>query len=59
MGIREWALIVFTILTQMAVGSFVVLGIVHYFAARRLGLAEADRVSDRALLTIGPVIVLT
>ena len=59
MGIREWALIVFTILTQMAVGSFVVLGIVHYFAARKLGLAEADRVSDRALLAIGPVMVLS
>lgn len=58
MTTHDWALIVFTILTQMAVGSFVVLGIVHFFAARSSGMAEADRLSDRALLAIGPVIVL-
>jgi anaerobic dimethyl sulfoxide reductase subunit C (anchor subunit) len=59
MSIREWALIVFTILAQMAVGSFVVLGVVHFFAARKVGLTEADRFSDRALLAIGPVVVLS
>lgn len=59
MGVREWALIVFTILTQMAIGSFVVLGVVHFFAARKAGMAEADRFSDRALLAIGPVVVLS
>jgi anaerobic dimethyl sulfoxide reductase subunit C (anchor subunit) len=58
MDVREWALIAFTILTQMSVGAFVVLGVVHFFVARRAGEAEADRLSDRALLAIGPVIVL-
>jgi anaerobic dimethyl sulfoxide reductase subunit C (anchor subunit) len=58
MDLREWALIAFTILTQMSVGAFVVLGVVHFFAARQAGEAEADRLSDRALLAIGPVIVL-
>lgn len=58
MNVREWALISFTILAQMSVGAFVVLGIVHYFAQRKAGAEEADRLSDRALLAIGPVMVL-
>lgn len=58
MNIREWALIAFTILTQMSVGAFVVLGVVHFLAARKAGMAEADRLSDRALLAVGPVLVL-
>lgn len=58
MSIREWALILFTILGQMSVGAFLVLGLVHFFAARKAGPEEADRLSDRALLAIGPVLVL-
>ena len=58
MDIRDWALITFTILCQMSVGAFLVLGVVHFFAARQAGAAEADRLSDRALLAIGPVVVL-
>jgi anaerobic dimethyl sulfoxide reductase subunit C (anchor subunit) len=58
MDIRDWALIAFTILAQMAVGAFLVLGVVHFFAARSAGQVEADRLSDRALLAIGPVVVL-
>ena len=58
MNTHDWALVAFTILAQMSVGSFVVLGIVHFFAARKAGPAEADRLSDRALLIIGPVLVL-
>lgn len=58
MSIREWALITFTILAQMSVGAFLVLGIAHFFAARSAGMDEADRLSDRALLAIGPVLVL-
>ncbi|MCC7208757.1 MAG: dimethyl sulfoxide reductase anchor subunit [Anaerolineae bacterium] len=57
MSIQEWALIVFTIVMQMAVGSFVILGGVHFFANRKYGIAEADKLSDRALLAIGPVVV--
>ena len=58
MDVREWALITFTILAQMSVGSFLVLGIVHYFASHKFNLEEADRLSDRALLAIGPVLAL-
>jgi anaerobic dimethyl sulfoxide reductase subunit C (anchor subunit) len=42
----------------MSVGSFLVLGVVHFFAARKSGMAEADRLSDRALIAIGPLMVL-
>lgn len=58
MNTQEWALILFTVLGQMAVGSFLVLGVVHYFAARARGAENADLLSDRALLAIGPVLVL-
>jgi anaerobic dimethyl sulfoxide reductase subunit C (anchor subunit) len=58
MNTRDWALIAFTTLTQMSVGSFLVLGLVHFFARRKAGLQEADQLSNRALLAIGPVLVL-
>jgi len=58
MNTHDWSLVLFTILAQMSVGSFVVLGIVHFLVARKHGAEEADRMSDRALLAIGPVLVL-
>jgi anaerobic dimethyl sulfoxide reductase subunit C len=58
MEFREWALITFTILAQMSVGSFIALGIAHFYASRKAGEVEADRFSDRALLAIGPVMAL-
>ncbi len=57
MNTNEWALIIFTVVMQMAVGSFIILGGVHFFAARRNGIEEADKMSNRALLAIGPVVV--
>ncbi|MGB9669390.1 MAG: dimethyl sulfoxide reductase anchor subunit family protein [Anaerolineales bacterium] len=58
MNIREWALITFTILAQMSVGSFVILGVVHNYAIRKAGMKEADRLSDRALFAVGFVLLL-
>lgn len=58
MELQEWALILFTTIMQMAVGAFCVLGGVHFFAARRYGDEEADKLSDRALLAIGPAVAL-
>jgi anaerobic dimethyl sulfoxide reductase subunit C (anchor subunit) len=57
-NIRDWALVFFTVLAQMSVGSFVVLGVVHFFAIRKAGMEEADRLSDRALLAIIPTLAL-
>jgi len=58
MDVREWALITFSILAQMSVGAFIVLGVVHYFSRRKAGEAQADELSDRALLAIFPVLGL-
>lgn len=58
MNTHDWSLVVFTILGQMAVGSFVVLSIARFLAVRKAGQVEADRLTDRALLAIGPVLVL-
>jgi len=58
METREWALLVFTILAQMSVGAFCVLGVIHTYAMRKYGEEEADRLSDRALLAIGVTLVL-
>ncbi|MCA9888732.1 MAG: dimethyl sulfoxide reductase anchor subunit [Anaerolineae bacterium] len=58
MQANEWSLIIFTTVMQMAVGSFVILGGVHFFATRRYGDQAADALSDRALLAIGPVVIL-
>ncbi|MBN1535404.1 MAG: dimethyl sulfoxide reductase anchor subunit [Anaerolineales bacterium] len=49
---REFSLVAFTILTQMSVGAFLVLGIVHNYAARKAGMEQADRLSDRAFIVI-------
>ncbi|NLF65925.1 MAG: dimethyl sulfoxide reductase anchor subunit [Chloroflexi bacterium] len=58
MDTKEWALIIFTILAQMSVGSFLVLGALHYLARRAKGEEWADRLSNYALVAIGPVLVL-
>ncbi|HSO27590.1 MAG TPA: DmsC/YnfH family molybdoenzyme membrane anchor subunit [Anaerolineales bacterium] len=57
MNLNEWALVLFTVTVQMAVGAFLVLGFLHFYAMRKAGLEEADRLSDRALYAIGPVVV--
>ena len=58
MNLREFALITFSILAQLSVGSFLVLGVVHFFAMRKAGVEEADRLSDRALLAIWLTLLL-
>lgn len=49
---REFSLVAFTILTQMSVGAFLVLGVLHYYATRKEGMEQADRLSDRAWIVI-------
>jgi len=57
MNTSDWSLVIFTLLAQMSVGAFLLLGAVHFFAARAAGIEEADKMSDRALLPIGAVLV--
>lgn len=55
----ELPLVLFTILAQLAVGSFVVLGVIHLIARLRgVPDEQVDRLSDPALYVIGPVMVL-
>ncbi len=58
MELHEWALVIFTTVMQMAIGAFVLVGGIHLFAARRYTVETADKLSDRALIAIGPVVVL-
>ncbi len=58
MNLREWALVAFSILGQMSVGSFLVLLVVRYFAQRKAGTQQAEELSDRALYAIFPVLGL-
>ena len=61
--LSELPLVIFTIIAQMSVGSFVVLGLIHLFGARA-GRADKgaidviDKVSDPALYVIGPILAL-
>ena len=55
--LSELPLVIFTIIAQMSVGSFVVLGLIHLFGGRA-GRDVIDKVSDPALYAIGPILVL-
>jgi anaerobic dimethyl sulfoxide reductase subunit C (anchor subunit) len=57
MDTSELALVFFTIMAQMSVGCFVVLGVIHLVGGVKLGSARVDRISDPALYAIGPVMV--
>lgn len=58
MNVQEWALVIFTTLAQLSVGSFIILGVIHFLVRRAYGEQAADLLSDRALLAIGPILVL-
>jgi anaerobic dimethyl sulfoxide reductase subunit C (anchor subunit) len=58
MNTNELPMIIFTVLGQLSVGAFVVLGIVQVFASRRHGRDAVEQVTDPALYAIGPALVL-
>lgn len=55
---NEWSLIIFNVLGQMSVGAFLALGVAHFYAVRKAGLQQADLLSTRALLALGPILVI-
>jgi anaerobic dimethyl sulfoxide reductase subunit C (anchor subunit) len=55
---NEWSLIIFNLLGNLSVGAFIALGIAHFYATRKAGLRQADLLSTRALLVLGPILVL-
>jgi anaerobic dimethyl sulfoxide reductase subunit C (anchor subunit) len=55
---REWALIVFTILGQLAAGAMLVVMILRAFATAKAGVKEADRFTDGPLYMVFPIMGL-
>lgn len=58
MDIREWALLIFTILGQIATGSLLVLMVVRAYAVKKAGVDQADRLTDKPLYIVFPIMVL-
>jgi anaerobic dimethyl sulfoxide reductase subunit B (iron-sulfur subunit) len=55
---KAWSLIIFTLLSQMAVGAFLTLGVLRSPLAQEAGMALADLLSGTVLLVIEPVMIL-
>ncbi len=55
---NEWSLIIFNVLGQMSVGAFLFFGIAHFYAARKAGIRQANLLATRALLALGPILVI-
>lgn len=58
MNTHELPLVTFTVLAQLSVGAFVVLGLVQTLARRRFAADDIEALSDPALYAIGPAMVL-
>lgn len=58
MNTREWALLFFSILAQLAVGMVLALMIVRAYAARKLGEEKASRLTEMPFYAIVPIMVL-
>jgi anaerobic dimethyl sulfoxide reductase subunit B (iron-sulfur subunit) len=56
---KAWSLITFTLLSQMAVGAFLALGVLRSLLAPKAGMAVVDLLSDSVLLVIEPVMILS
>lgn len=55
---NEWSLIIFNILGDLSVGAFIALGIAHFYATRKADAHQANILSTRALLALGPILLL-
>lgn len=58
MNIHDTSMVIFTLASQMAVGSFIILGVVYLVLRRRATPEETDHVVAPALYAIGPVMVI-
>jgi anaerobic dimethyl sulfoxide reductase subunit C (anchor subunit) len=52
MNLREWALPFYTILVQLALGTFLTLWLIRAFAAARYGKEQVDHIIDNSVLVI-------
>lgn len=58
MNVHDLPLVIFTLFSQMSVGTFITLGVVQFVASRRADAATAERVVAPALYAIGPTLVV-
>ena len=58
MNVREWALPVYTILMQLAVGAFFVLWIIRFLAGSKFSSQEIDRIVRNPILVIAITIIV-
>ncbi len=58
MNVHDLPLVIFTVFSQMSVGTFITLGVVQFVAARRADAATAERVVAPSLYAIGPTLVV-
>lgn len=58
MDTREWALLIFSILAQLAVGMVLVLMIVRTYALRQLGEQKAAQLTDLPFYAVVPTMIL-
>ncbi|MDQ7093729.1 DmsC/YnfH family molybdoenzyme membrane anchor subunit [Desulfosporosinus sp. PR] len=58
MASTEWPLIIFTILTQMAVGTYIVLAILRALLAKKIEPQTAAKLTNIGLLAVGPVMAV-
>ncbi len=58
MNVREWALPVYTILMQLAVGAFFIIWLIRYLAVSKFSSQEIDRVIFNPILVIAFTIVV-
>lgn len=54
----ELPLVIYTILMQLAVGSFIVIELVRYLSSSNTGTQDTSRLTNRALFVLGPVSIL-
>lgn len=57
MNMHELPMILFTVISQMCVGLFLMLGFVQVWGRRKYSSTTLDRLADPALLAIGPALV--
>lgn len=55
---NEWSLIVFTILAQMGVGTFIIREVIHFLAIKKYGTESVHQTADASLLAIGATMIL-
>ncbi|HPP62581.1 MAG: dimethyl sulfoxide reductase anchor subunit [Chloroflexi bacterium] len=55
---REWALLIFTILGQMASGALLTLMLIRAFAIRKTNVQQANRLTDGPLFIVVPIMAL-